>query len=222
MDDLTNRVSPGMRPLQGEAANAAVKQIQKLVENFHYTQTECGLISAALNGFSYDIEAAKKKLDAALADAEAHKFTVNSDGSVTYPAASNGDTPDLAPGGNSTSETVPTAQAVNRQAGNFDPNPHFLLAQDCADRIGEALKEATEADVKWAPKIQALTADDDLTVSDRDWADVRSDTSGVAKAGGDYFDHIGEPPQARDSKAERGVVEVAQCRGTSRVPGGPS
>ncbi|NUK60968.1 alpha/beta hydrolase, partial [Streptomyces lunaelactis] len=58
-----------------------------------------------------------------------------------------------------------------------------------------ALKEATDADTKWAPKIQALKADDDLTVSARDWTDVTSDTGGVRKAADSYLDTIKGPPK---------------------------
>ncbi|WP_167153195.1 alpha/beta hydrolase [Streptomyces sp. MBT27] len=194
-DDLINRIVPGMREaLTGEAATAAIGQIQQLVENFQYTQTECGLISAALNGFSHDIEAPKKKLDAAIADAEANRLTVNSDGSVSYPAGGKPGAPTPAPGGQTTGQTDPTAQALNRQAANFDPNPGFRLAQECADRIAAALKEATDADAKWAPTIQALVADDDLTVSARDWADVESDTRGVAELADEYLHSLAAPP----------------------------
>jgi hypothetical protein len=84
---------------------------------------------------------------------------------------------------------------VGRQAANFDPNPHHRLAQEYADQIGTALKEATEADQKWAPKLRALKADDDLTVSDRDWADAKKDTSGVLKGAENYLDSIKEPPK---------------------------
>jgi hypothetical protein len=196
MEDLTNRVVPGMRTaLKGEAAAEAMKKIQALAENFQYTQTECGLISGALNGFSYDIEAAKKKLDAAIADAEANKCTVNSDGSVNYPAGNKGPALSLPPGGTANGATDPTAQAVNRQAANFDPNPYYALAQEYADRIADAVKQATEADAKWAPKLTALTADDDLTVSDRDWADAESDTRGVAEAADAYLDSVKGPPK---------------------------
>ncbi|MCT9087636.1 alpha/beta hydrolase family protein [Streptomyces sp. ASQP_92] len=179
--------------LSGDAAAAAIGKIQQLVENFQYTQAECGLISAALNGFSHDIEAAKKKLDAAIADAEANKLTVNPDGSVSYPAGGKPSARAPAPGGKTSGQTDPTAQALNRQAANFDPNPGFRLAQECADRIAAALKEATEADTKWAPKIQALTADDDLTVSARDWADAESDTQGVAEVADEYLHSLAPP-----------------------------
>jgi pimeloyl-ACP methyl ester carboxylesterase len=76
-----------------------------------------------------------------------------------------------------------------------DPNPHHRLAQEYADRIVGALKEATEVDEKWAPKLRALKADDDLTVSDRDWVDVKKDTAGVLQGAEDYLHSIKEPPK---------------------------
>ncbi|MFF1734262.1 alpha/beta hydrolase [Streptomyces sp. NPDC058247] len=199
-DDIDNRVAAGMRKtLKGQAAHAALGELKKLSDNFHYVQIECGLISTALDGFAYDIEAAKKKLDNAVADAEAAKCTVNADGSVSYPPGGDevdGKTPE---GGTVSGYTDASAQGLGRQAVNFDPNPHARVAQECADRISEALKEATEADGKWAPKLRALKADDDLTVSDSDWADAQKDTSGVSKAADAYLDSFG-PPRDGDSE----------------------
>ncbi|MFR9800380.1 alpha/beta hydrolase [Streptomyces sp. MS06] len=201
-DDINNRVAAGMRKeLDGRAADAAHKQLTKLSENFHYIQVECGLISTALNAFSYDIQPAKKKLENAVADAEAAKFTVNGDGSVSYPAGGEKEDGKLPPGGTASGVTGSSAQGLDRQAANFDPNPNYRRAQEYANRIASALKEATEADEKWAPKLRALTADDDLTVSDRDWADVQSDTRGVAKAADHYLDSIAPPPKGGDPKA---------------------
>ncbi|MEV1039147.1 hypothetical protein AB0J01_21070 [Streptomyces sp. NPDC050204] len=86
-DHIENTVAAGMRgTLEGEAAEASQKQLQALAKNFHYTLTECGVISTALNGFAYDMAAAKRNLNAAIEDAQADGCTVNGDGSVTYPA----------------------------------------------------------------------------------------------------------------------------------------
>ncbi|WP_307027068.1 alpha/beta hydrolase [Streptomyces canus] len=104
----------------------------------------------------------------------------------------NGKTPE---GGTVGPLTDSTATAIGRQAANFDPNPNHRLAQDYADQIAAALKEATETDEKWAPKLRALKADDDLTVSDKDWADAASDTKGVTEAGKKYLDSLPQPPK---------------------------
>ncbi|WP_434595395.1 alpha/beta hydrolase [Streptomyces sp. A5-4] len=202
-DRIENQISAAMRKsLKGEAATAAIGQLTELGKNFHYIQTECGLVGSALVAFSYEMEAAKKKLDGALADAKAGGLTVNADGSVSYPPGGepgkDGKTPE---GGQSANLTDDTASAIGRQAANFNPNPKARLAQDCADRISTALTEATEVDAKWAPKLRALKADDDLTVSDRDWADVSSDTKGVEAAGKQYVDSLPQPPEKGDPKA---------------------
>lgn len=195
-DRIDNQVAVGMRnSLKGQALKAALGQLRELSQNFHYTQVECGLISTALNGFAFDMDEAKRKLDTALEDAEAHKFTVNSDGSVSYPAAGEESDGGKPSGGKAGGVTDPTASAVGRQAGNFDPNPNFKIAQGIANRIARALEEATQADEKWAPKLRTLRADDDLTVSGRDWLDVKSDTGGVNKAAKDYLDLIKAPPK---------------------------
>ncbi len=185
--------------LRGEAADASQRQLQALAKNFHYIQTECGVISTALSGFAYDMAAAQRKLEAAVEDAQADGCTVNGDGSVTYPAGRKpGEEKDAAggtltgsAGGNATSD------ALERQAANIHPNPNFGKAVGYANRIAEAVREATDADTKWEPKIRSLQADDDLTVSDRDWTDVTSDTEGVRESAGGYLGTI-KPPPAND------------------------
>lgn len=202
-DRVGTQIAAAMRKsLKGEAASAAIKQLAELGKNFHYVQTECGLVASALDAFSYEMEAAKKKLDAALADAKAGGLTVHADGSVGYPPGGDKDKDGRTPeGGTASGLTDETASAVGRQAANFNPNPKARLAQDCADAVATALKEATEADTKWAPKLKALKADDDLTVSDRDWADAGSDTRGVKSAGKNYLDSLPQPPKNGDPKA---------------------
>ncbi|GAA0488023.1 alpha/beta hydrolase [Streptomyces sp. NPDC046215] len=193
---IENQITASMRKtLEGKAADAALFQLRELAKNFHYVQVECGLISTALNAFASDVEAAKKKLDRAVEEAESRKFTVGADGSVSYPEGgekTDGKTPK---GGTARGTTDATARAINRQAAHFDPNPNFAAAQECADRISEALKEATEADEKWAPKLRSLRADDDLTVSGGDWTDAQSDMGRVRDGAKSYLDHIKAPPK---------------------------
>ncbi|WP_340557640.1 alpha/beta hydrolase [Streptomyces sp. GSL17-111] len=178
-DDVTGLV--------GQAADAARRRLQRLVDNYHYTQVECGLVRAVLNGFAADLRAAKKKLDTALDDATASGFTVASDGSVTFPSAGekvDGKTPE---GGTAVSYGDPAANGLADQAAHLDPNPHHAGAKDCADRIAEALREAEEADETWAPKLRELKAQNDLTVSPADWADVHSDQEAVQQGAGRYL-----------------------------------
>ncbi|MFJ2110481.1 alpha/beta hydrolase [Streptomyces sp. NPDC087850] len=195
---IENTVAAGMRKtLEGEAAEAAQKQLQALAKNFHYTLTECGVISTALNGLSYDMAAAKRKLTAAIEDAQVDGCAVNGDGSVTYPAGQRPGDEKIADGGTVTGSAggSPTSDALGRQAANIHPNPNYGKAMGYANRIADALKEATDADTKWAPKIRSLKADDDLTVSARDWTDVTSDTGGVREAADVYLDTIKAPPK---------------------------
>ncbi|MFE9901541.1 alpha/beta hydrolase [Streptomyces achromogenes] len=198
-DTIDNKVSAGIRnKLEGAAANAALAELAELSKNFHYTQTECGLVSTALNGFASDMAAAKRKLEAAVQDAEAAGCTVGADGSVSFPAGGkevDGKVPEGGTVSASTSSTDATANAIEQQAIHQHPNPNFGKAIGFANRIGDALKEAAEADAKWAPKLRALKADDDLVVSDRDWADVKSDQDGVSDAGKKYLDSLPQPPK---------------------------
>ncbi|MEU3070287.1 alpha/beta hydrolase [Streptomyces sp. NPDC006906] len=197
-DAIDNRIAVGLRSeLKGDAAGAAHEQLKKLSKNFHYVQTECGLVSTALNGFAFDVAVAKRKLEAALEDARADGCTVHANGSVSYPAGRKPGEEKTADGGTVTGSAggSPTSDALERQAVNIHPNPHYGKALAYANRIADALEEATDADTKWAPKLRALKADDDLEVSHRDWADVTSDTGGVREAGKSYFDSLPEPPR---------------------------
>ncbi|HEY8987124.1 MAG TPA: alpha/beta hydrolase [Streptomyces sp.] len=202
-DRIENQIAAAMRQsLSGDAATAALGQLTELGRNFHYIQVECGLVATALEAFSYEMEAAKRKLDTALAEASAAGLTVNTDGSVSYPSGGEKDADGKTPAGGTASGFLdPTAAAIGRSAAGFDPNPHHRAAQDCADLIATALAEATEADTKWAPKLRALKADDDLTVSDADMADAASDTTGVQAAGKEYLDSLPQPPKDGDPSA---------------------
>ncbi|AWK10620.1 hypothetical protein DDQ41_18885 [Streptomyces spongiicola] len=196
-DTVDNQICAGMRNrLRGEAAGAALQQLRELSKNFHYVQAECGIVSTALNGFAFDMALAKRKLDAALEDARAGGCGVNADGSVSYPTGRKlGDT-ELTEGGTVTGSTggSPVPDALERQAASIHPNPHYGAALGYANRIAEALEEGGDADAKWAPRLRALTADDDPVVSARDWADAKSDTGGVRRAADTYLDTIAARP----------------------------
>lgn len=162
------------------------------------------MVGTALDGFAFDMAAAKRKLKAALEDAKAAGCTVGADGSVTFPAGGeevHGKVPEGGTVSASTSPTDPTSAALEHQAVHMHPNPNFGKAVGFADRIGDALKEATDADAKWAPKLRALKADDDLVVSDKDWGDVKSDTDGVRDAGKGYLDSLPQPPKHDSPRA---------------------
>ncbi|HEX5567301.1 MAG TPA: alpha/beta hydrolase [Streptomyces sp.] len=195
-DRIDEQIAAKLRnALEGEAANAALRQLRELSKNFHYAQIECGLVSTALNGLVFDLRAARKKLDAAVEDARSDKFTVGADGSVAYPAAGekvDGRTPK---GGTATGTTDKMASALYEQAAQLHPNPNYARAQAYANRIAAAVREAAEADRKWAPKLRKLKADDDLTVSHADWDDVRRDMQGVRKGAGEYLEGIKAPPK---------------------------
>ncbi|MCS0639448.1 alpha/beta hydrolase family protein [Streptomyces sp. LP05-1] len=198
-DAILDRISAGIRKqLTGKTANAALTELGELAKNFHYAQTECGLAAAALDGFAFDMAAAKRKLEAAIEDAAADGCTVNPDGSVSYPAGRKPGAEKDTEGGTVTGSSLPgtpTSDALDRQAANIHPNPYFGKAHAYADRVAEAVRDAGEADGRWAPKLRALKADDDLKVSDRDWADTRSDASGVQEAGKSYLDSLPQPPK---------------------------
>ncbi|MEV4880207.1 alpha/beta hydrolase [Streptomyces cyaneofuscatus] len=213
-DTIDNRITAGIRRrLKGESADASLKELGHLAKNFHYMQTECGLVSTALNGFAFDMALAKRKLDTALEDAQANSCTVNANGSVNFPPGQKPGAEKEADGGTVTGNVggSPTSDALERQAVNLHPNPHYGRALGYANRIADALREAADADAKWAPKLRALKADDDLVVSDRDWVDAKADKAGVLQAARPYLKSIEAPPKdgTPDQNAEwwKGLTE---------------
>ncbi|WP_064456390.1 alpha/beta hydrolase [Streptomyces hygroscopicus] len=222
-DALEQRITIQMRKaLKGEAVDAAVVQLRAVAENFHYVQVECGLVATALNAFAADMRPAQDKLKRALSEAAEHTFTVGADGSVAYPAA--GENPGGSPPqpGSASGTLSEQVRAIQRQAGNFDPNPNYAIAQGIANRIAEALKEATDADQKWAPQLRKLKADDDLVVSAEDWADAGKDTEGVRRVGRDYLDSMPQPPKDGSPKANadwwKGLDPEQQAAWTALQP----
>ena len=209
-DRVEQQISVKMRKtLGGEAASAALGQLREVGKNFHYAQTECGLLATALNSLAYDLRTAQKKLEKAL-ESLGKGFKVLEDGSVYYPPPKekvDGKHPE---GGTVTGRTPgkdtgvldpskpahDAATALDRQANMLDPNqnPNRARAQEIADDIAAAVQEATAADQKWAPKLRRLKADDDLTVSKSDWVDAQKDMASVKKSADAYLDHIAKDP----------------------------
>lgn len=201
-DRIDNQITAAMRKAnEGEAADAALKQLRKLSENFHYTQVECGLITGALDGFSFEIAAPKRRLTEALDDAAALAYTVNEDGTLTYPAGGKNElTGEPIPGGtvlgnnglitgNNTGFQSPGLAPNDPQFKS--PNPHYAKAVDIVDRIAHAVREAQEIDDRYSKALRKLKAAPGLNVSTKTWADVASDVDAVSSAASDYIaDHI--------------------------------
>jgi hypothetical protein len=142
---------------RSESATAAVGRIKQLERNFDYMHIECGLVRTALNGLSSELSGAQRKLKNALEDAAGLKFTVESDGSVTYP--------------------------VDRQKENTGtPDPNQKKAQGIAQDIADALKQANETDGRYSRAIARLKAPPGLAVTDAMMADAAGDKGAVQSA----------------------------------------
>ncbi|MFE0251999.1 alpha/beta hydrolase [Streptomyces sp. NPDC059010] len=178
---------------EGEAAKAALTQLKKLSENFHYTQVECGLVSGALNGFSSDIASPRRRLLEALEDADALAYTVNADGSVVYPPGGKNElTDDEIPGGRIAGSAARgggmyTPGLGPDTSGLHSPNPHRAKAEYLADRIAHAVQEATEIDDRYSKTLEKLKAAPGLSVSTKTWANVASDADAVGSAASEYL-----------------------------------
>ncbi|MFJ8546538.1 alpha/beta hydrolase [Streptomyces sp. NPDC093586] len=190
---------------EGKAADAAQKQLKKLSENLHYTQVECGLVSGALNGFSSEIAAPRRRLIEALDDAAALGYPVSANGDVTFPAGGESKlTGEPVPGGTAVGNNgmlAPSNRALYGPGSNglYSPdagisginpyleNPHHAKAQDIADRIAHALREATEIDERYSEALGKLKAAPGLSVTTKTWADVAHDVDAVSSAARDYL-----------------------------------
>ncbi|MDW6059306.1 alpha/beta hydrolase [Streptomyces sp. FXJ1.4098] len=188
-DRLDNEINAKLRGgLKGVGAKQAEARLRRLSENFHYMQVECALILTALNGLAAELRAAKKKLDNAVQDAQDAGMTVKEDGSVEYkPPLVLLPGQEYEPAGNGRTPFVVTTP--KQQAQGF------------ADRIGDALKDATEADGKYAKTLAKLITVADLLVNEDRWSDAEQDRKAVKKSVGDYLRDIPKDKSPKDNAA---------------------
>ncbi|MFJ6073046.1 alpha/beta hydrolase [Streptomyces sp. NPDC093065] len=218
---IDKQVTKAMRKAnEGAAADAAQKQLTKLSENFHYTQVECGLITGALDGFSFEIAAPRRRLLEALDDAAALGYAVSAEGDITFPAGGKNElTGAEIPGGTAVGNNG-MLDSSNRglygpdNRGLYSPgtagtggldihrgNPHHAKAQDIADRIAHAVAEAKLIDTRYSDALGQLKAAPGLSVTSKTWADVASDVDAVSWAALDYVqDHIPMDKSPADRK----------------------
>ncbi|MEU9360205.1 alpha/beta hydrolase [Streptomyces sp. NPDC048301] len=185
-DRIEQQLLTGLRDTQeGEAAQAAVQRLRQLGRNFQYVYTECGLLRTTLNSLAHEMKIQQRKLNEALDDAAALKYTVHPDGSVTYPPGGEG-LVDGAPlkGGTAASSGL---QGLLPPSGLTAPNPHAAKAQDIADRVTGAVRAAAEIDWRYAGILRRLKAEDGLKVPDSTWRDAAGDAAELRDAAGAYL-----------------------------------
>ncbi|MER6047258.1 alpha/beta hydrolase [Streptomyces sp. NPDC001793] len=168
--------------LDGAGQKAALVRLRRLSRNFQYIQAESGLIRTALNGLASDLRAAQKKLNDAVADAEAEKFTVKPDGAVHWV---------------SQREKVPFnpehTSWASGPGSTITSDPQQAKAQAYADRIGAAIQDANEADAHYSQTLDRLKAHNNLDVTTSDWADAQQDMRSLQKSAGKYLQRDGIP-----------------------------
>lgn len=185
-DRIEKQLLNGLRETQqGAAADAAVGRLRQLSRNLQYVYTECGLVRTTLNSLAHEMKAQQRLLREALEDAEALRFTVHPDGSVTYPEAGEGliDGKPLAGG----TASVGAAPGFLQPSGLVAPNPNTAKAQDIADRVAKAVRTAAEVDWRFARILRKLKAEEGLKVPDRTWTDAAGDAAAVRDVAGGYL-----------------------------------
>ncbi|MER6105361.1 alpha/beta hydrolase [Streptomyces sp. NPDC001832] len=188
-----------------ESARAAVKRLKRLSENYHYVRTETGLIRGALDGLATELSAPQRRLRDALDDAASLGYTVNDNGSIDYPAGGKNEmTGDMIPGGSVMGNNGLIGAGnpgLYRDANGMlgpalgpggpelkSPNPHRAKAQDVADRLAHAMREAHEIDERYSSALNKLKAAPGLTVDTKTWADVALDADAVSQAAHNYLE----------------------------------
>ncbi|MFE9783188.1 alpha/beta hydrolase [Streptomyces sp. NPDC005775] len=185
-DRIEKQLLNGLRETQqGAAADAAVGRLRQLSRNLQYVYTECGLVRTTLNSLAHEMKAQQRALRDALEDAEALRFTVHPDGSVTYPEAGEGLIPGKPLAGGTAS--VGAAPGILPPSGLVAPNPNTAKAQDIADRVAKAVRTAAEVDWRFARILRKLRAEEGLKVPDRTWTDAAGDAAAVRDAARGYL-----------------------------------
>ncbi|MEU1438359.1 alpha/beta hydrolase [Streptomyces sp. NPDC005786] len=185
-DRIEKQLLNGLRETQqGAAADAAVGRLRQLSRNLQYVYTECGLVRTTLNSLAHEMKAQQRALRDALEDAEALRFTVHPDGSVTYPQAGEGLIPGKPLAGGTAS--VGAAPGILPPSGLVAPNPNTAKAQDIADRVAKAVRTAAEVDWRFARILRKLRAEEGLKVPDRTWTDAAGDAAAVRDAARGYL-----------------------------------
>ncbi|MGW1763467.1 alpha/beta hydrolase [Streptomyces sp. NPDC002073] len=172
---------------QGAAADSAVADLERLSRNYQYVHTECGLVRTALNGLAGELVVPQRALQQALDEAAALHFTVHPDGSVEYPAADVTPLADPVPGG-STSDGAPAPLLPGAEGPASGVNPNKAKAEDIAERIGTAVRQANEIDARYAGVLARLDTTGGLDVTDEMLADAANDTGDVRTAAAKYSD----------------------------------
>ncbi|MFB7374378.1 alpha/beta hydrolase [Streptomyces sp. NPDC056222] len=216
-DRVDNEMVGRIRDTQkGDTAKAAVGDLDQLSRNYQYLHAECGLIRTALNGLASELAAPQRKLKQALEDAENLKFTVNPDGSVTYPEGGENliDKKPL-PGGSAQGSQFgflsPTGPPLQRYPnspllsppGQFPGfgggNPNQAKAQAVANSIAAAVREAGEIDGRYSDALAQLKAEPGLKVDNKTLADTAADTKRLQDAAGKYADD-GDIPKGKSTE----------------------
>ncbi|MFI1103650.1 alpha/beta hydrolase [Streptomyces melanogenes] len=163
---------------KSKTAEGAVGDLGRLSRNYQYLHTECGLIRTALDGLATELAEPQRKLKQALEDAENLKFTVESDGAVKYPTTVAVTVP-LAPGPGVARPGAPVPFLAGKGEGGGDPNK--AKAEDIAERIAGAVRDANEIDGRYAGVLRRLKSPAGLDVTNEMLVDAAADTKDVQK-----------------------------------------
>lgn len=181
---------------KGETPDAAVGRLNRLRDNYQYLHSECGLVRTTLNALATELASPQRRLKHALEDAESLGFTVNENGSVTYP-----NSVPLAPSNSTATPGAPVPLLPG--AGEGQGNANKGKAEDIAQRIADAVREADEIDTRYAGLLRRLKAPAGLEVTTEMLADAGKDLKAVQKEAGGVLEKE-DIPHGKSAAQNRG------------------
>ncbi|MGW7002611.1 alpha/beta hydrolase [Streptomyces sp. NPDC054933] len=191
------------RPLRtdqkGEAAEAMQDRLNQLSQNYQYVYQESGYLQTVLAALVEELTPVQSELTDASKEASHKGYTVNEDGSVSYPAdsTSHGPSPLMAPPAGS-AKAGDVALPFSPEPGGM--NSHYPEALSIANRIADAVAKATEIDERYTSVLAKVKSQQDWRITDKTWADVAADGNAARSAIGNHLG-LHNIPGNKDPKA---------------------
>lgn len=171
-DDIELKIAERMRLwLNGLAPSAAQAQLTALAQNFRYVQAETGALSTSLATFGAQMKSYQTALGELIDWGVKQNIAYTDDCSVWY-TGPDGKLVYLYP-------QKGILGHAERDLPDTSTDPLHAPAQEYANLLSDLMDKVNDLDAEWAPQVDKLQADDDLTVTADDWRDSRADTDAV-------------------------------------------
>ncbi|MCQ4042503.1 alpha/beta hydrolase [Streptantibioticus rubrisoli] len=207
MDAARSKSTNGIaKPLdmdqKGEAANAMHDRLSQLSQNYQYVYQESGYLRTVLAALVDELRPVQKQLHDAIEEAQRDGFTVEADGSVSYPAGP-APVPLLPQPAGSAKPGEPVTPVQVPYARGQSPlelqNSQHDTAEAIANRIAKAVSQATEIDERYAKMLAKVKSQQDWRITDKTWAAVAAEGKDTQDLVGNDL-HLDRLPDNSDPK----------------------